>query len=107
MAPFWKRDLDLYVEYPSQNHIDAIINKGKANAWCFTGFYGASETHLRFDSWNLLKDLFALLWLCVRDVNELLKSHEESGGRLRPYGHFLWNSTRLSQTQVLKKMVNC
>lgn len=39
----------------------------------------------------LLKNLhclFALLWFCARDVNELLKSHEKSGGHLRPYGHF-------------------
>lgn len=91
----WEERFGFICWIPSQNHIDAIINKGKVNAWCFTGFYGASETHLRFDSWNLLKDLhhlFALLWLCARDVNELLKSHEKSGGHLRPYGHFLWNS---------------
>lgn len=41
------------------------------------------------ESWNLLRDLhshFDLPWLCAGDFNELLKTREKLGGRLRPYG---------------------
>ena len=86
---FWKKDFDLQVMSSSQNHIDVLINKGKENVWHFTGFYGAPETQLRSESWDLLRDLnnrFSVLWLCGGDFNELLKSHEKLGGRLRSYG---------------------
>ena len=89
LALFWKKDFNVSVESSSLNHIDVVINKGKEKAWCFTGFYGAPETHLRDETWNLLCDLhsrFSLPWLCGGDFNELLKSHEKNGGRLRPYG---------------------
>ena len=89
LALFWKKDLHLSVESSSQNHIDVVINKGKENAWRFTGIYGAPETHLRLETWNLLRELHSqrsLPWLCGGDFNELLKSHEKHGGRLRPYG---------------------
>ena len=77
------------MESSSQNHIDVVINKGKADAWRFTGIYGALETHLHLDFWDLIRGLHrqcSLHWLCGGDFNEILKSHEKSGGRLRPYG---------------------
>lgn len=89
LALFWKKIFDLHVESFSLNHIDVLINKGKANVWHFTDFYGALETHLRTESWDLSRSLhkkFSVSWICVGDFNELLKSHEELGGRLRPYG---------------------
>ena len=73
----------------SQNRIDVLINRGKEKVWRFTGFYGAPETQLHRESQDLLHDLnnrFSVLWLCGGDFNELLKSHEKLGGRLRPYG---------------------
>ena len=89
LVMFWKKDFDLQVLSSSHNHIDVLINGGKENVWRFTGFYGAPETQLRMESWNLLRELnnrFSVPWLCGGDFNELLKSHEKSGGRLRPYG---------------------
>ena len=86
---FWKKDFDLQVLSSSHNHIDVLINGGKENVWRFTGFYGAPETQLRMESWNLICELnnrFSVPWLCGGDFNELLKSHEKLGGRLRPYG---------------------
>ena len=76
------------MESLSQNHIDVVINKGKDNAWRFTGIYGAPETHLRSETWELICGLHrheSLPWLYGGDFNEILKSHEKSGGRLRPY----------------------
>ena len=89
LALFWKKDFHLSVKSFSQNHIDVVINKGKDNAWRFTGIYGAPETHLKMETWNLIRELqsqFSLPWLCGGDFNELLKSHEKHGGHLRPYG---------------------
>ena len=89
LVMFWKKDFDLQVMLSSHNHIDVLINGGKENVWRFTSFYGAPETQHRMESWNLLRDLnnrFSVPWLCGGDFNELLKSHEKLGGRLRPYG---------------------
>lgn len=53
LAFFWKKD----VESSSSNHIDALINKGKEDTLRFTSLYGALETHLRMESWDLFRDL--------------------------------------------------
>ena len=89
LAIFWKLGLNLDVESSFQNHIDVVINKGKENTWHFTGIYGAPETQLRSDFWDLIRGLYrqcSLPWLCGGDFNEILKSPEKSGGQLRPYG---------------------
>ena len=89
LAIFWKNGFNLEVESSSQNHIDVVINKGKDNAWRFTGIYEAPKTHLHSETWELIRGLHrrvSLPWLCGGDFNEILKSHEKSGGRLRPYG---------------------
>ena len=52
LALFWKKIFDLHIESFSLNHINVLINKGKANVWRFTGFYGAPKTHLRIESWD-------------------------------------------------------
>ena len=46
LAIFWKNGFNLEVESSSQNHIDVMINKGKDNAWRFTGIHEAVKTHL-------------------------------------------------------------
>ena len=46
-------------------------------------FYGAPKTHLRIESWDLLRSLhkkFSVSWIYACDFNELLKSHEKLGG---------------------------
>ena len=48
---YWKNSFDLHIDTFSKNHIDAIINQGKVEAWRFTGFYGELVTHKRFESW--------------------------------------------------------
>ena len=44
---------------------------------------------MRINLWNLLRNLhsyFSIPWLCAGDFNELTKTNEKLGGRLRPYG---------------------
>lgn len=82
LALFWKNSMDVIVETFFKNHIDSIINKGKEDAWRFTGFYGELITHLRHESWSKLCQLnscFNLPWLCVGDFNEIMKSNEKHG----------------------------
>lgn len=84
----WREDVDMIVVGSSLNHINALINDGQDNSWRFSSFYGTPEMHKHQESWDLLRSLnrnFALPWLCVGDFNEILKSHEKGGGRLRPF----------------------
>ena len=83
----WKQDCDFDLDNFSPNHIDGIINKGKEDEWRFTGFYCESNTSKHLVSWSCLRRLKAkhsILWLCVRDFNEIARSHEKLGGWLRP-----------------------
>ena len=86
---YWKEELDLTIETFSKNHIDATINKNKAEEWRFTGFYGEPDTQLRHEAWARLRSLksrSAAPWICAGDFNEVAKQAEKLGGRIRPYG---------------------
>lgn len=44
---------------------------------------------MRLETWELIRSLYrcgSLPWLCGGNFHEILKTHEKSGGRLRPYG---------------------
>ena len=88
LALFWKKGVELDVESSSINHIDVLINKIKEDGWKFIGFYGESVAQRRMESWNLMRDLhgrFSVPWLCAGDFNDITRTHEKKGGRLRPY----------------------
>ena len=88
LALLWKSDIEVEVVSSSVNHIDVTINKNSEAAWRFTGFYGEPETHMRHESWDLLKNLHrqsSMPWLCAGDFNEITKQSEKVGGRLRPF----------------------
>uniref|UniRef100_A0A2N9H3A9 Uncharacterized protein n=1 Tax=Fagus sylvatica TaxID=28930 RepID=A0A2N9H3A9_FAGSY len=79
---FWKAAVNLRVQSFSASHIDAIVNENQTDAWRLTGFYGAPETHLREESWTLLRrlsSLFSLPWCCLGDFNELTRAEEKQG----------------------------
>lgn len=76
LALYWKEAMKLTIETSSKNHIDYIIRKGSEKAWRFTGFYGEPNTHKRYESWDLLRQLnsqFSLPWLCSGDFNEIVR----------------------------------
>ena len=86
LALCWRNSIDVHVDTFSKNHIDYIINKGREDEWCFTGFYGEPVSHKRYESWNRLRQLqkkINLPWLCVGDFNEILRSSEKLGGSNR------------------------
>ena len=83
IALLWKNSMDIEVDSASLNHIDVIINKGKYDAWRFTGIYGHSKLSRKAEMWEMIRGLsrkFSLPWLCAGDFNEILKSHEKLGG---------------------------
>jgi hypothetical protein len=78
--------LDASIKSYSSNHIDAVINEGKTDAWRF-GVYGAPETHNRSKTWDLLcrlNGLYQLPWCCLGDFNEVVKLEEMHGRFRRP-----------------------
>jgi hypothetical protein len=82
----WKKEVKLRVYSFSHSHIDAVVNENQPDAWRFTGFYGAPETHNREESWNLLQRLnaqFKLPWCCMGDFNELVRIEEKQGRHAR------------------------
>ena len=84
---YWKKDVDFSLGTFSPNHIDGILSKVKEDEWRFTGFYGESEIHNHHLSWTCLRRLKtrnSIPWLYARDFNEITRSHEKMGGRLRP-----------------------
>uniref|UniRef100_A0A2N9J2I4 DUF4283 domain-containing protein n=1 Tax=Fagus sylvatica TaxID=28930 RepID=A0A2N9J2I4_FAGSY len=71
----------------SQSHIDTIIDGRSEEAWRFTCFYGAPETHHRHQSWDLLRSLhsqFSIPWCCAGDFNEIIRLEEKQGRAQRP-----------------------
>ena len=74
---FWKSDINISVQSYSLSNIDTIIDGNFDFPWRFTFFYGAPETHLCVNSWNLIRILnrqFSLPWRCIGDFNEILRS---------------------------------
>ena len=58
------------------------MNKENDDAWRFIGFYGERITHLRHESWSLLRDLnkrMSLPLLCSDDFIELVDHWEKLG----------------------------
>ena len=84
---FWKKDVDFSLGTFSPNHIDGFLNKGREDEWRFTGFYGEADTRNHHQSWSCLRRLRSrntIPCLCAGDFNEITRSHEKLGGRLRP-----------------------
>jgi hypothetical protein len=63
-----------------------VVDENSENAWRFTGFYGAPETHKREESWTLLRRLNSqntIPWCCMGDFNELVRLEEKQGRHTR------------------------
>ena len=83
---FWKQEINLTIKSYSLSHIDTVIDGSSAHPWRLTCFYGAPETQLRENSWNLLRALknqYSLPWCCTGDFNEITRQAESNGHRSR------------------------
>ena len=50
--------------------------------WRATVVYGEAQTHLRYKTWDTLKNISSscnLPWLCLGDFNEVLRPEEHEG----------------------------
>ncbi|CAM8915895.1 unnamed protein product [Rhodiola kirilowii] len=77
LALLWKADIDVCLMTFSFYHIDFIIRS--TSTFRVTLFYGSPQGHLRYKSWELLrqlKSLSALPWCVVGDFNEVLRESE-------------------------------
>ncbi|KAA3486163.1 reverse transcriptase [Gossypium australe] len=83
----WKGNYLVNLKSFSSFHIDVEIQDSDRGAiWRLTGFYGNAIERDRGASWKLLRHLSnycSLPWVVIGDFNEILKSHEKRGGRLR------------------------
>ena len=90
LALLWSENITVSLQSFSKGHIDVLVEEAEISIkWRFTGFYGHPETHLRKQSWELLKLLHSQMnfpWLVAGDFNEILSEDEKLGGNSRLQG---------------------
>lgn len=72
----------------SSLYIDVFVSLSNFPNFRFTGFYGSPKPELRKFSWDLFRSLSGfsnLIWLVVRDFNEILSVDEKIGGERNNY----------------------
>jgi hypothetical protein len=83
----WNAHTNVTIHNFSRRHINAIVTTGRnGTPWKFTGFYGHPVTAKRYESWGLLchlSRLLPMLWLCMRDFNEIVNLSELKGSTTR------------------------
>ena len=57
IAVFWRGGIDLVLRSSSRNHIDVEITVDDGRKWRFTGVYGESRAELKYQTWDMLRDL--------------------------------------------------
>ena len=87
LATFWKAKVVLDTNTYSLHRIDAQVLPPLGQPWRLTGVYGYPEEQLKPETWRLLRQLHScstLLWMCIRDYNEILNFDEKNGGLPKP-----------------------
>lgn len=86
LALIWDTNVVVNLKSYNLSHIDVDLAVG-GNICRFTGFYGNPVRHLRFQSWNILRQLArgnSKPWIVMGDFNEILSSNEQFGGQPHP-----------------------
>ena len=86
MGIFWNNTIDVQILGDSVYHIDVRIQEAAQDPRRLTFVYGEAQTHLRSQTWDLLKGLSFLNdlpWLCMGDFNEVLCPEEHQGAANR------------------------
>ncbi|KAA3478618.1 reverse transcriptase [Gossypium australe] len=83
----WREDVKVSLKTFSEHHIDVLVEDNNVQGkWRYTSFYGSPYANAQADSWRLLRVLGQEQqgsWLVSGDFNEILYSHEKSGGQMR------------------------
>ena len=88
LALLRKLEITVWVDSFSKYHIDAAVNGMTSEPWRFTSFYGEPNTNYREEAWSLLRMLRSkphMPWCCMGDFNEILRTKEKRGGRIRAH----------------------
>ncbi|XP_071680424.1 uncharacterized protein [Lolium perenne] len=83
----WKREVTIQQKYSAPKYIDVKVLDGKSGEWRFTSMYGELRWQDKYKTGYKIRELKAqhdLPWLIMGDLNEILYSHEKSGGNPRP-----------------------
>ncbi|WCJ41960.1 hypothetical protein M5689_022794 [Euphorbia peplus] len=87
LALLWKLNGTVNLLRASRNFIDVKISLMGLSEYRLTGFYGFPERPRRFESWDMIRDLYAnqsLPWVIIGDFNDLALQSEKRGGRRHP-----------------------
>uniref|UniRef100_A0A803P1A9 Uncharacterized protein n=1 Tax=Cannabis sativa TaxID=3483 RepID=A0A803P1A9_CANSA len=83
----WITNIDVTLNSYSMNYFDAFVLYENGCRFHFTAFYGAPKSHLRINTWNLLRSFATpsnnISWLVLGDFNELLSNEDKYGGPLK------------------------
>ena len=69
---FWNKEIKIEVLGYSDYHLDVSVEEAGLEEWRLTCVYGEAQTHLRHQTWTVLKNistLSSLSWLCMGDFN--------------------------------------
>ena len=79
---FWNNEINIELLGYSDYHLDCSVLEQGEDPWRLTVVYGEAQTHMRYQTWDTLKNistLSSLPWLCVGDFNEVLRPEEHVG----------------------------
>lgn len=79
---FWNSPIKFEILGYPVYHIDCSVEDPGSEPWRMTLFYGEAQTHLRYQTWDILKGIGTLSnipWLCIGDFNEVLRPDEQEG----------------------------
>lgn len=82
LCVFWKNYIQLEIKNESKCHIDCVITEPDEEQWRLTCFYVEANRSLRYLTWDMMKFLRStstLVWACIGDFNECLRSEEQLG----------------------------
>ncbi|XP_073358198.1 uncharacterized protein [Aegilops tauschii subsp. strangulata] len=82
LGMFWNNPIKIEILGYSVYHIDCSVEEPNTKPWRMSLFYGEAQTHLRYQTWDVLKGIGSLSnlpWICIGDFNEVLRPDEQEG----------------------------
>ena len=79
---FWNNVIKIEILGYSCYHLDVSVEEEGEDKWRLTCVCGEAQTHLRHQTWTVLKNissLSSLPWICIGDFNEVLCPTEHEG----------------------------
>ena len=79
---FWNNEIKIDILGYSRYHLDVSVQEENHDAWRLTCVYGEAQTHLRYRTWDVLKNIStssSLPWMGIGDLYEVLDSTERDG----------------------------